>query len=102
MTPDPETHKTHEKTENESEHKFRLPTPETIAQEDVFNNCFVRSVVSCVMGAGLGIVFGIFAASMEGSTGGFTPDISVNENKRARDVFIDMVFIVHNLFKLKV
>jgi import inner membrane translocase subunit TIM22 len=44
-----------------------MPSPQQIYQEDVMNNCAVKSVISCVMGGLLGVVFGIFSVSMEGS-----------------------------------
>ena len=42
-----------------------LPSPEQIAQEDLMNNCGVRTVLSGVMGAGLGAVFGVFMVTMD-------------------------------------
>jgi hypothetical protein len=42
-----------------------LPTPEQMQQEDVMNNCGVRTVLSGVMGAGLGAVFGVFMVTMD-------------------------------------
>lgn len=72
-------------SENEG---FRLPTPEQIAQEDLLNNCFVRTVISGIMGGGLGVVFGLFTSTLEGSTGSMAP---VVETRRARDVFFETV-----------
>ena len=42
-----------------------LPTPEQMQQEDLMNNCGVRTVLSGVMGAGLGLVFGVFMVTMD-------------------------------------
>ena len=67
---------------------LQVPTPDQIAQEDLLNNCFVRTVLSGVMGGGLGLVFGLFASSMEGASGSMAP---VVETRRARDVFFDAV-----------
>lgn len=45
--------------------KFHLPTPEEIRGQDIWNNCAVRSVVSGVMGGGLGVMMGIFFAALD-------------------------------------
>ena len=45
--------------------QLQLPSPEQMAQEDAMNNCGVRTVLSGVMGAGLGVVFGIFMGTMD-------------------------------------
>lgn len=70
--------------------RLSVPTAEQIAQEDVMNNCFVRAVMSGVMGAGLGVVFGLFTAGMEGGTGPMAP-MPNEEPKKAREVFREMV-----------
>lgn len=44
-----------------------VPTPEMMVQEDFMNNCAVRTVMSGVMGSGLGVVFGIFMGTMDTS-----------------------------------
>ena len=45
--------------------QLQLPSPEQMAQEEAMNNCGVRTVLSGVMGAGLGVVFGIFMGTMD-------------------------------------
>ncbi|CAM8917286.1 unnamed protein product [Rhodiola kirilowii] len=54
---------------NESEkphiEPLRLPTPEEIRGQDIWNNCAVRSVVSGVMGGGLGFAMGIFLGALD-------------------------------------
>lgn len=47
--------------------RLDMPTPESIAQEDFMNNCAVRTILSGVMGTGLGVVFGIFMGTMDTS-----------------------------------
>ena len=47
--------------------RIEMPTPEQMASEDFMNNCAVRTVMSSVMGAGLGVVFGIFMGTMDTS-----------------------------------
>jgi len=42
-----------------------MPTPEQIVQEDMMNNCGIRTVMSGVMGMGLGLVFGVVMGSMD-------------------------------------
>eukprot|EP00210_Caulerpa_lentillifera_P005318 g5081.t1 len=70
---------------------LKMPTPEQIIQEDVMNNCFLRTVMSGVMGGGLGIVFGLFTSSLEGATGPMAVEANSIETRRARDVFFEMV-----------
>jgi import inner membrane translocase subunit TIM22 len=41
-----------------------------MAQDDLMNNCAVRTGLSCVMGAGLGVVFGVFMGTMDAAGGG--------------------------------
>ncbi|GMH41057.1 hypothetical protein BSKO_08967 [Bryopsis sp. KO-2023] len=74
----------------ETAKRISVPTPEQIAQEDFMNNCIVRSVMSGVMGGGLGVVFGIFSASMEGGSGSMAP-MPNEDTRKAREVFRDMV-----------
>ena len=45
--------------------QIQMPTPEQIVQEDMMNNCGIRTVMSGVMGMGLGLVFGIVMGSMD-------------------------------------
>ncbi len=44
-----------------------MPTPEQIMQEDIMNNCGVRTVMSAVAGCVLGAAFGIFMGAMDTS-----------------------------------
>ncbi|CAI9101386.1 OLC1v1038696C1 [Oldenlandia corymbosa var. corymbosa] len=44
---------------------IRLPTPEEIRGQDIWNNCAVRSVVSGVMGGGLGLAMGLFLGALD-------------------------------------
>ncbi len=47
--------------------RIEMPTPEMMASEDFMNNCAVRTIMSTVMGAGLGVAFGIFMGTMDTS-----------------------------------
>lgn len=47
--------------------RIDMPTPEIMAQEDFMNHCAVRTIMSGVMGSGLGVVFGIFMGTMDTS-----------------------------------
>lgn len=47
--------------------RIEMPTAEMMASEDFMNNCAVRTIMSTVMGAGLGVVFGIFMGTMDTS-----------------------------------
>lgn len=47
-----------------------MPTPEQIMQEDIMNNCGVRTVMSAVAGCVLGAAFGIFMGAMDTSAVG--------------------------------
>ena len=40
-------------------------SPDQLAQEDLMNNCAVKTVISGIMGAGLGLVFGVFMGAMD-------------------------------------
>ena len=42
-----------------------MPTAEQIVQEDMMNNCGIRTVMSGVMGMGLGVLFGIVMGTMD-------------------------------------
>ncbi|XP_054811681.1 mitochondrial import inner membrane translocase subunit TIM22-4-like [Prosopis cineraria] len=44
---------------------IRLPTVEEIRGQDIWNNCAMRSVVSGVMGGGLGLLMGLFIGSLD-------------------------------------
>lgn len=45
--------------------EFRMPSQEEIKGQDVWNNCVVRSVMSGVMGGGLGVLMGLFFGALE-------------------------------------
>ena len=45
------------------------PSMETMMQEEFMNNCATRTVLSGVMGLGLGVLFGVFMGSMDGAVG---------------------------------
>ena len=47
-------------------------TPEQLVQEDMINNCAVKTVISGVMGSALGVAFGIFMGAMDSAVS--TPD----------------------------
>ncbi|XP_037453755.1 mitochondrial import inner membrane translocase subunit TIM22-4-like isoform X2 [Triticum dicoccoides] len=44
---------------------LQLPTPEEIKGQEMMNNCAVRSVLSGVMGGGLGVLMGLFFGALE-------------------------------------
>ncbi|KAL1324606.1 hypothetical protein HN51_034785 [Arachis hypogaea] len=44
---------------------LRLPTAEEIRGQDIWNNCAVRSVVSGVMGGGLGFFMGLLLGALD-------------------------------------
>ncbi|PWA56052.1 mitochondrial import inner membrane translocase subunit TIM22-4 [Artemisia annua] len=44
---------------------IKLPTPEEIRGQDIWNNCAVRSVASGVMGGGLGLAMGLFLGALD-------------------------------------
>ncbi|KAJ4840497.1 hypothetical protein Tsubulata_000424 [Turnera subulata] len=46
-------------------HSFRMPTVEEVRAQEVWNNCFVRSVSSGVMGGGLGLFMGLFLGALD-------------------------------------
>ncbi|XP_074292293.1 mitochondrial import inner membrane translocase subunit TIM22-4 [Silene latifolia] len=45
--------------------QLHMMTPEEIRGQDIWNNCAVRSVMSGVMGGGLGVMMGIFFAALD-------------------------------------
>ena len=53
------------KKERKVYQQIQLPSPEQIMQEDFMNNCATRTVLSGVMGMGLGVLFGIVMGSMD-------------------------------------
>lgn len=44
-----------------------MPTPEQMMSEEFMNNCGTRTVMSGVMGLGLGVLFGVVMGSMDGA-----------------------------------
>ncbi|EFJ34081.1 hypothetical protein SELMODRAFT_230551 [Selaginella moellendorffii] len=44
---------------------LKLPTFEEMKAQDVFNNCAVKSIVSCVMGGGMGIFMGLLFGALD-------------------------------------
>ncbi|KAF6168553.1 hypothetical protein GIB67_005165 [Kingdonia uniflora] len=46
---------------------LRLPSMEEIRGQDIWNNCAVRSVVSGVMGGGIGVMMGLFLGAFDNS-----------------------------------
>lgn len=49
--------------------QLQMPNVEQMMQQDVMDNCAIKSVISGVMGGVLGVAFGIFTASLDGSAG---------------------------------
>jgi hypothetical protein len=47
--------------------RVELPTAEQMTQDEFMNNCGTRTVLSAVMGSGLGVLFGIFMGTMDTS-----------------------------------
>lgn len=45
--------------------QIEMPTPEQIVQGDMMNNCGIRTVMSGVMGMGLGVLFGVVMGTMD-------------------------------------
>lgn len=71
--------------------RLEPPTPEHIASEDVMNNCVVRSIVSGVMGAGLGALFGVFMGTMDGASLGVDGRLATGEKQSAREIAREML-----------
>ncbi|KAI3436827.1 hypothetical protein D9Q98_006237 [Chlorella vulgaris] len=69
--------------------RLEAPTAEQIASEDFMNNCVVRTIMSAVMGGGMGVLFAVFMGTMDtGSTiGGSTVDY---QKQTVRQAFRDM------------
>ncbi|KAJ0247850.1 hypothetical protein HA466_0162530 [Hirschfeldia incana] len=44
---------------------IRMPTPEEMRAQEVWNNCAVKSVASGVMGGGLGLMMGLFMGALD-------------------------------------
>jgi import inner membrane translocase subunit TIM22 len=57
-------------SEAASKTKFKhieMPSPEQMMQEDIFNNCIMRTIFSGLGGGAMGAAIGIFSASIENS-----------------------------------
>jgi import inner membrane translocase subunit TIM22 len=63
---------------------------EQIMQEDMMNNCAVKSTISGVMGGAMGIAFGVFMSSLENAGGGIE-GLAVEENRPTRVVIREML-----------
>jgi import inner membrane translocase subunit TIM22 len=63
----PETSQQKQQQQQKKKEYSRLQpiTPEQIAQEDLMNNCAVKTIVSGVMGSVLGVAFGVFMGAMD-------------------------------------
>ncbi|DBB07737.1 TPA: hypothetical protein ACH3X3_009158 [Trebouxia sp. C0006] len=74
--------------------QMQMPTPEQIVQEDMMNNCGIRTVMSGVMGMGLGLVFGVVMGSMDaggaGMDGNLAPGVEA-QKQTTRQVFRQML-----------
>ena len=53
------------KKERKVYQQIQIPSAEQLMWEDFMNNCATRTVMSGVMGMGLGVVFGIVMGSMD-------------------------------------
>ena len=49
--------------------RIEPPSPEQLVQEDMINNCAVKTVISGIMGSALGICFGVFMGAMDSAVG---------------------------------
>lgn len=49
--------------------QLQMPSYEQMMQQDMMDNCAVKSIISGVMGGALGVAFGIFTASLDASGG---------------------------------
>jgi import inner membrane translocase subunit TIM22 len=63
-------------------------TYEQIMQEDMMNNCAVRSTISGAMGGLMGVAFGVFMSSMENAGGGMEGSMAAAEESRPTRVVI--------------
>ncbi|KAL4425000.1 hypothetical protein ABPG77_002885 [Micractinium sp. CCAP 211/92] len=68
--------------------RLEAPTAEQIASEDFMNNCAVRTVLSAVLGSGMGVMFGIFMGTMD--TGGAAGGVGDYQNQTMRQAFREM------------
>lgn len=71
--------------------QLSLPTFDEMMMQDMMNNCFIKSVMSGVMGGGMGIAFGLFTSSMENASGGgIDGSLAAQENRPTRVVMKEM------------
>lgn len=49
--------------------QLEMPSPQMIIQQDIMDNCFVKSALSGAMGGVAGLAFGLFSASFENAHG---------------------------------
>ena len=64
--PDPPPQKPAVKGKPKKEYRqIQMPSAEQIVQEDMMNNCGIRTVMSGVMGMGLGVLFGVVMGTMD-------------------------------------
>ena len=52
--------------------QIQMPSAEQIVQEDMMNNCGIRTVMSGVMGMGLGVLFGVVMGTMDAGVSLYT------------------------------
>jgi import inner membrane translocase subunit TIM22 len=62
---------------------------EQIASEDFMNNCGVRTVLSTVLGAGMGVMFGVFMGTMD--TGAAVGGVADYQNQTMKQAFREML-----------
>lgn len=68
--------------------RLEAPTQEQIASEDFMNNCVVRTILSAVLGSGMGVMFGIFMGTMD--TGSAMGGVVDYQNQTMRQAFKEM------------
>lgn len=61
-----------ERKKRKTYQQVQMPSPEQIMQEDFMNHCVVRTILSGVMGMGLGAVFGIAMGTFDTAARPFT------------------------------
>ncbi|KAL0040875.1 hypothetical protein WJX79_008176 [Trebouxia sp. C0005] len=90
----PAPHPTNKGKPKKEYRQIQMPTPEQIVQEDMMNNCGIRTVMSGVMGMGLGLVFGVVMGSMDaggaGMDGNLAPGVEA-QKQTTRQVFRQML-----------
>ena len=45
--------------------RIEPPSAEQLVQEDMINNCAVKTIISGIMGSALGVCFGVFMGAMD-------------------------------------